>query len=85
MHPTVGGPSETEAFFAMARAGELPTGPPIRAVRIMKASSMKLLRRASAAAAALALARVWRVSAWAEDMLGQPTPGAIGLQPGVRR
>jgi cytochrome c oxidase subunit 2 len=48
----------------------------------MKASSMKLFRRVSAAAAALALAG-FGAGAWAHDDLGRPTPGAIDFQPGV--
>ena len=43
---------------------------------------MKLLRRVSAAAAALAKAGLAGY-AWANDKLGQPTPGAIDFQPGV--
>jgi cytochrome c oxidase subunit 2 len=48
----------------------------------MKASSMKLLRRVSAAGAALALTGLAGM-AWANDKLGQPTSGAIDFQPGV--
>jgi cytochrome c oxidase subunit 2 len=48
----------------------------------MKASSMKLLKRVSAGCAALACAGLAGV-AWANDKLGQPTPGAIDFQPGV--
>ncbi len=43
---------------------------------------MKLLRRVSAAGAALALTGLAGY-AWADDKLGQPTSGAIDFQPGV--
>ena len=41
------------------------------------------MRALAAGAAAGAMTAFWGVSALAEDMVGQPTPGAIDLQPGV--
>ncbi|MDP3175553.1 MAG: cytochrome c oxidase subunit II, partial [Phenylobacterium sp.] len=46
-------------------------------------SRFKGMRAAAAGAAAGVTTALWSVSALAEDLLGQPTPGAIDLQPGV--
>ncbi len=41
------------------------------------------MRTLAAGAAALAMSAFWGASALAEDLIGQPTPGGIDLQPGV--
>jgi cytochrome c oxidase subunit 2 len=41
------------------------------------------MRALTAGAVAGAMSAFWGVSALAEDLMGQPTPGAIDLQPGV--
>ncbi len=41
------------------------------------------MRTLAAGAATLAMSAFWGASALAEDLVGQPTPGAIDLQPGV--
>jgi cytochrome c oxidase subunit 2 len=47
-------------------------------------SSFKRMRARAAGAAAGAMSALWGASAFAaEDLVGQPTPGAIDLQPGV--
>jgi len=43
----------------------------------------RLAARFAAGAAGLGLAQMLSVQAMAQDLVGQPTPGAIGLQPGV--
>jgi cytochrome c oxidase subunit 2 len=54
--------------------------PPKRAVRDMKAQ-FQGIRRMLTGASALAATMVFAGQALAEDLLGQPTPGAIDLQP----
>jgi len=54
--------------------------PPKRAVRDMKAQ-FSGIRRVLTGASALAASVVFAGHALAEDLLGQPTPGAIDLQP----
>jgi cytochrome c oxidase subunit 2 len=46
-------------------------------------SRFKGMRALATGVAAGATAALWGASALAEDLLGQPTPGAIDLQPGV--
>ncbi|CAN7564372.1 cytochrome c oxidase subunit II [Phenylobacterium sp. LjRoot225] len=46
-------------------------------------SRFKGMRALATGVAAGAMAAFWGVSALAEDLVGQPTPGAIDLQPGV--
>jgi cytochrome c oxidase subunit 2 len=41
------------------------------------------MRALAAGAAAGAMAAFWGAAAWADDLIGQPTSGAIDLQPGV--
>jgi len=41
------------------------------------------MRALAAGAATAGLAAFWGAAAWAQDLFGQPTPGAIDLQPGV--
>jgi cytochrome c oxidase subunit 2 len=41
------------------------------------------MRALAAGAATAGLAAFWGAAAWAQDKIGQPTPGAIDLQPGV--
>jgi cytochrome c oxidase subunit 2 len=58
--------------------------PPKRAVRDMKAQFQgirRMLTGASALAASVVFAGAFAGQALAEDLLGQPTPGAIDLQP----
>jgi cytochrome c oxidase subunit 2 len=54
--------------------------PPKRAVRDMKAQ-FSGIRRIMTGASALAAAMMFAGHALAEDLMGQPTPGAIDLQP----
>ncbi len=46
-------------------------------------SRVQGMRAWAAGTAAAAMTAFWGASAFADDMLGQPTPGAIDLQPGV--
>jgi cytochrome c oxidase subunit 2 len=46
-------------------------------------SSFHGLRTRAAGALAGAGAALWGAAAWAQDKIGQPTPGAVDLQPGV--
>jgi mRNA-degrading endonuclease toxin of MazEF toxin-antitoxin module len=58
--------------------------PPKRAVRDMKAQFQgirRMLTGASALAASVVFAGAFAGQALAEDLMGQPTPGAIDLQP----
>ncbi|MGZ8362491.1 MAG: cytochrome c oxidase subunit II [Caulobacteraceae bacterium] len=48
----------------------------------MRSSSMGMGKWAAAAGGALTMSLL-SASAWAEDLIGQPTPGAIDFQPGV--
>src|SRR6185503_3682838 len=70
------------------RPGGFPSGlamwrRPKRTVRDMRASRMGMLKRATGSVVAAIAAASYGAAARAAELLGQPTPGAINLQPGA--